>query len=205
MSQLFFSPAESPALLPAVAPTLQFIYGEQAHALRTSIGPDGQRWFVVKDICAALGLSNSSRSLSELDPDEKGSTKLSTLGGPQTFATVNQSGLCALVFQSRKPAAREFRKWITNTVIPAIQRDGVYVRGEEKLLQATSPEEVQAQAQVLAEVAAQGVAAKMERTREHMLEERDGRDSAFRMMRKGRKPHKKPKATSRAASKKAGT
>lgn len=202
MSQLSLSHAESPA---TAAPALQFIYGEQAHTLRTCIGPDEQLWFVAKDICAALGLSNTYRSLLALSPEEKGSTKLSTPGGMQTFTTVNQSGRTAMVLQSRKPAALEFRKWLTGIVLPAIQRDGVYVRGEEKLLQATSPEEVQAQAQVLAEVAAQGVAAKMERTREHMLEERDGRDSAFRMMRKGRKPHKKPKATSRAASKKAGT
>ncbi|WP_295958954.1 Bro-N domain-containing protein [Rhodoferax sp.] len=200
MFQLSLSLAESSAV-----PALHFIREGQAHALRTSIGPDGQHWFVVKDACAALGLSNAYRSLLALSPEEKGSTQLSTPGGVQTFVTVNQSGLYAMALQSRKPAAVEFRKWVTGHVLPAIQRDGVYVRGEERLLQATSPEEAQAQAQVLAEVAAQGLAAKYERTREDTLEERDGQRSAWKIMSRNRKPHKKPKATSRAASKKAGT
>lgn len=165
----------------------------QGHTLRTVSGPDGHRWFVVQDICRALGLSNSSRSLCELDPDEKGHTKLSTLGGAQTFATVNQSGLYTLAFQSRKPAAREFRKWVTSIVVPAIYRDGVYVRGEEGLLSAATPEELRARIQELEGVAASGLAAKEHRGIDR-LEERSARDGALKAMSKLRRPKlKKPK------------
>lgn len=205
MSQLSLSHAESPAMPVATLPALQFTRDGQAHDLRSNVGADGQHWFVVQDACKALGLSNSYRSLQAVAPEDRGSTKLSTPGGVQTFTAVNESGLYAMALQSRKPAAREFHKWVTGIVLPAIRRDGVYVRGEEHLLQATSPEELQAQVQVLAEVAAQGLAAKYERTREDALEERDGQRSAWKIMSRNRKPHKKPKATSRAASKKAGT
>ncbi|MBY6043622.1 hypothetical protein KUV58_06305 [Phaeobacter italicus] len=37
---------------------------------------------------------------------------------------VNESGLYALVFASRKPEARAFKHWVTGTVLPAIRKDG---------------------------------------------------------------------------------
>src|SRR5271170_299454 len=46
------------------------------------------------------------------------------LGGPQTMLAVNESGLYALIFTSRKPEAKRFRKWVTNEVLPAIGRPG---------------------------------------------------------------------------------
>lgn len=122
---------------------------------------------------------------------------MSTPGGVQTFTAVNESGLYAMALQSRKPAAREFHKWVTGIVLPAIRRDGVYVRGEEQLLQATTPEEVQAQVLVLAEVAAQGLERKASVGIDR-LEERDARDKALKILNRNRKPRRKPKATSRA-------
>jgi len=37
---------------------------------------------------------------------------------------VSESGLYDLIIQSRKPEAREFKTWITGTVLPAIRKDG---------------------------------------------------------------------------------
>lgn len=39
---------------------------------------------------------------------------------------INESGLYSLVFTSRKPAARAFRRWVTGEVLPAIRRTGFY-------------------------------------------------------------------------------
>ena len=39
---------------------------------------------------------------------------------------VNESGLYNLIFQSRKPEAKAFRKWVTSEVLPAIRRTGRY-------------------------------------------------------------------------------
>lgn len=98
-----------------------------------SITRAGQAWFIAKDICDALGLTNRTRALAGLDEDEKGITTVNTLGGNQQALMVNESGLYALVLGSRKPAAKAFRRWVTSTVLPAIRRDGGYVLGEELL------------------------------------------------------------------------
>ncbi|WP_462295886.1 BRO-N domain-containing protein [Bilophila wadsworthia] len=45
------------------------------------------------------------QNLSELDEDEKGVYITDTLGGPQEMTTISESGLCFLVFRSRKPQA----------------------------------------------------------------------------------------------------
>lgn len=88
---------------------------------------DGQPWFVAKDICDILGLENVTRAVTSLDIDEKRDlTTSKPTGGNQTVRGVNESGMYALIFQSRKPAAREFRKWVTSEVLPSIRRYGRY-------------------------------------------------------------------------------
>jgi hypothetical protein len=89
-----------------------------------AIAKEGQAWFVAKDVCDIVGIADSSMALSRLDEDEKGTSNIGTLGGPQTMLAVNESGLYALIFTSRKPEAKRFRKWVTNEVLPAIGRPG---------------------------------------------------------------------------------
>lgn len=171
-------------------PAFIFDHEGQSHRIRTVRGTDGQCWWPANDICNALGIGNSSRATRSLEPDEKGQTKLYTLGGPQTLTTVNQSGLFALVFQSRMKNARAFRQWVTGTVLPAIYRDGAYIRGEEKALQAATAEELRARLKVLEEVAAHAIDVKGQRGL-CGLEERDARAGALRMLGKGRRPKRR--------------
>lgn len=87
---------------------------------------DGEPWFVASDACRMLDLADTSKALSRLDDDERGTTTIRTLGGAQQMLIVSESGLYALIFTSRKPEARRFRKWLTAEVIPAIRRTGRY-------------------------------------------------------------------------------
>ncbi len=91
------------------------------------IARDGEPWFVAADVCRILELGNTGMAISRLDDDEKGVTNVDTLGGRQEMSIISESGLYALVFTSRKPEAKRFRKWVTGTVLPAIRRHGVYV------------------------------------------------------------------------------
>lgn len=84
----------------------------------------GEPWFVAKDVCQILDLADVSMSLQRLDDDEKGTNTIGTLGGQQSMLTVSESGLYALIFTSRKPEAKAFRKWVTGTVLPSIRRTG---------------------------------------------------------------------------------
>ena len=62
----------------------------------------GNPWFIVKDVCAVLDLSNVTEATRSLDEDERGSVILNTLGGEQEMLTVSESGLYSLIFRSRK-------------------------------------------------------------------------------------------------------
>ena len=78
-------------------------------------------WFVAKDVCEVLGVDNSNIS-KLLDDDEVDSIHLTdSIGRNQRMTVVNESGLYELIFRSRKPEAREFKRWVTHEVLPAIQ------------------------------------------------------------------------------------
>ena len=87
---------------------------------------DNEPWFVAKDICECLAISKHRDAISRLDTDERGSLKVDTLGGKQEMATVNEYGLYNLVLSSRKPEAKEFKRWITHDVLPALRKTGSY-------------------------------------------------------------------------------
>lgn len=87
---------------------------------------DDEPWFVGKDICESLGLTNSRMSINRLDDDEKGVSSIDTLGGTQQIQVVSESGLYLLISSSRKPEAREFKRWVNHEVLPSIRKTGSY-------------------------------------------------------------------------------
>lgn len=96
---------------------------------------NGQPWWVAKDVCVILEITEAHRSLAGLDEDEKGRHTVTTLGGPQDMAIINEPGLYSLVLRSRKPEARRFKRWITHKVLPAIRKTGSYTAPEMSLVQ----------------------------------------------------------------------
>ena len=75
---------------------------------------DNEPWFVGKDVCSCLGITNNRDALTTLDSDEKGVESFDTLGGRQEMTLVNECGLYHLIFRSRKPQAQRFRRWVTH-------------------------------------------------------------------------------------------
>ena len=104
---------------------------------------EDEPWFAAADVCRALDISNSRQALARLDDDEKGVISTDTPGGEQKMAFVNEPGLYSLVLGSRKPEAREFKRWITHEVIPAIRKTGAYA------VPLSPAEQLVAQAQLL--------------------------------------------------------
>ena len=102
-----------------------FNYGENT-PVRVRV-MNGQTWFVAKDVCKVLGISNHKDAVSRLDDDERWGVGITDpLGGTQRMSAVSESGLYHLVFQSRKPEARKFRRWVTMEVLPEIRRTGSF-------------------------------------------------------------------------------
>lgn len=103
---------------------------------------DGNPMFVLKDVCRTLGISNVGEVKSALDQGDIGSTDVWSEASNRTYAvaTVNESGLYQVIFQSRKPEAREFKRWVTSEVLPSIRKRGGYLTPEATEQALTDPD-----------------------------------------------------------------
>jgi anti-repressor protein len=100
----------------------KFLYSNQ-EVRSTAI--NGEPWFAAKDVCDVLELTNASMSIQRLDDDEVTKLNLGGLIGETNF--VNEPGLYSLILGSRKPEAKQFKRWITHEVIPSIRQHGAYM------------------------------------------------------------------------------
>lgn len=87
---------------------------------------NGEPWFVLKDVCQVLGISDYRSAARKLDADERGMSQIPSPGGMQEYAVINESGLYTVIIRSDKPQAKAFRKWITGEVLPSIRKTGGY-------------------------------------------------------------------------------
>lgn len=112
-------PADSPGTHQVVKQILKARFEEQKVRI---LGTFDKPLFVAKDVCHVLGIANPRDALASLDDDEKNTVGISdgNRGNPN-HNVVNESGLYALIFKSRKAAARRFRKWVTGEVLPALR------------------------------------------------------------------------------------
>lgn len=84
---------------------------------------DNEPWFVAKDVCDCLEHTNTTMALQRLDADERAKLNLGRQGETNV---INEYGLYSLVLSSRKPEAKEFKRWITHDVLPALRKTGSY-------------------------------------------------------------------------------
>ena len=93
---------------------------------------NNEPYFVGKDVAEALGYSNTRDALAKhIDDDDKGVAKCDTLGGKQDLQVINESGVYSLVFGSKLPTAKKFKRWVTSEVLPAIRKHGGYLTPEK--------------------------------------------------------------------------
>lgn len=88
---------------------------------------NNQPYWVLKDVCDVLELTTPSRVAERLEEDEVSQTHIiDALGRIQNTTVITESGLYAVILRSDKPNAKEFRKWVTSEVLPAIRKNGAY-------------------------------------------------------------------------------
>lgn len=122
------------------------IFNYQNNEVRT-VEMNGEPWFVLKDVCDVLGLSDTGRTAERLDADELTRTTLVSGGQNREMYIINESGLYNVILRSDKPEAKPFRKWVTSDVLPSIRKNGGYITGQEQL----SPQELMAKALMVAQ------------------------------------------------------
>jgi prophage antirepressor-like protein len=96
----------------------------------TTIG--GQPYFVGKDVADILSYSNTRKALLDhVDEEDKSDVTIrDAIGRNQTMTAINESGLYSLILSSKMPKAKKFKRWVTNEVLPAIRKHGMYATDE---------------------------------------------------------------------------
>lgn len=101
-------------------------YQYDGRQVRT-IKRDNEPWFVLRDVCDVLGISDHKVTARRLEDDEVCLAPLiDNLGRQQETTIINESGLYNVILRSDKPEAKSFRKWVTSEVLPSIRKHGMY-------------------------------------------------------------------------------
>lgn len=116
--------------------------------VRTLTDGNDEPWFVAKDVCNILEISNNRDAISQLDNDEKNTVVISDgIPGNPNKTIISEPGLYKLIMRSRKPVAKEFQRWVTHEVLPQIRKTGGYIPTSES----DSDEAIMAKALLIAQ------------------------------------------------------
>lgn len=105
---------------------------ERFGKIRTVV-QNGEPWFVATDVCRALEVGDTGKATGRLDDDELTRIKIVSGGQSREVIVVSEAGLYGLVLGSRKPEAKEFKRWVTHEVIPSIRKTGGYLGNVENM------------------------------------------------------------------------
>ena len=84
-----------------------------------TIEMDGEMWFVAKDVAQILGYAKPRNAIiAHVDEEDKKDAPIQgDLGGTQMMNIINESGVYALIFGSKLPNAKKFKRWVTSVVL----------------------------------------------------------------------------------------
>lgn len=103
------------------------IFNHLGNDIRVMTDTQGEPLFVLKDICDALDIGNPSDVARRLDEDGVDRIEVTdNLGRKQMTNAVTEAGLYEVIFVSRKPEAKAFKRWVTGEVLPSIRKHGMY-------------------------------------------------------------------------------
>ncbi len=110
---------------------------------------NGEFWLVGIDVARALGYANPFNAVANhVDKDDSLKQGVVDAYGRTADATViNESGVYSLIFSSKLPDAKKFKKWVTSEVLPSVRQTGTY-----SAPQLTPAQLIAAQAQVLVDM-----------------------------------------------------
>lgn len=115
-----------------------------AAPLRTLTDENGDPWFIAKDVCNILEIrTNNLRTILDSDEISELSNDYSidiAQNGGKSPLIISEAGLYGLVLKTRKPEAKEFKRWVTHEVLPTIRKHGAYMTQQTLDKALTSPD-----------------------------------------------------------------
>jgi prophage antirepressor-like protein len=110
-----------------MANELQIFENAEFGKVRTIV-KGGEPYFVGKDVAEILGYSNTRDALAKhVDDEDKNTVAIRDgIQGNPNLTIINESGVYALIFGSKLPAAKKFKRWVTSEVLPSIRKTGSY-------------------------------------------------------------------------------
>jgi anti-repressor protein len=105
-------------------------------------------YFFGKDVARILGYQDLSRAVNQhvdledrksLSRKESGDSCLSLWDNDNDWTDktiITESGVYSLIFSSKLPSAKQFKRWVTHEVLPSIRKNGMYAtpQAAEQLL-----------------------------------------------------------------------
>ena len=91
-------------------------------------------YFAGKDVAQALGYKDTVNALkTHVEPEDKKGWRITTPSrGEQKITLINESGVYSLIFGSKLPEARKFKRWVTSEVLPTLRQRGTYSINQNK-------------------------------------------------------------------------
>jgi len=90
-------------------------------------GTYNEPWFVAKDICHVLGLTNVTEALRNI-PDKWRSSEILKCANGQNMnmIIINEPAIYRLIMRSNKPIALKFQEFVCEDILPIIRKEGEY-------------------------------------------------------------------------------
>ena len=99
---------------------------------------DEEVYFVGKDVAKVLGYARLQKAVNDhVDPEDKIekivniSQSSQNRTKPEMTLLITESGVYSLIFNSKMPNAKRFKRWVTSEVLPAIRKHGAYMTDEK--------------------------------------------------------------------------
>lgn len=107
---------------------LKIFNNKEFGEIRTIVDENSEPWFVGKDVAEILEYKDTDGALRKhVDSEDKLTRQISGSGQKRKMYVINESGLYSLIFSSKMEKAKEFKRWVTSEVLPAIRKHGAYM------------------------------------------------------------------------------
>ena len=108
------------------------IFENEAFGKVRVIERNNEPWFVGKDVAEILGYVRPAEAIRKhVDTEDTLKQRTLTNGGEQELLVINESGLYSLILSSKLPAAKQFKRWVTSEILPAIRKTGSYSANQD--------------------------------------------------------------------------